>query len=114
VTSENAVVAPGLHAEITNRSTVERLYRDVRSLPTFPHTPMHCPSDFGPSYHLGFFRGAAQLLGAAVDATGCQIVKLSNGVTLWSARPRGRAFLAQLADALHLAPSEFRAAPGNS
>ncbi len=85
--------------DITNRHTVNTLYRDIRALKPFPTGPISCPADRGIDYILKFHRGRRVVLTAKADPTGCSEVRLSTGRDLWAAGHRGQAFWRALAHA---------------
>ena len=86
--------------DITNRQTVNTLYRDIRALKPFPPGPISCPADRGIDYILKFHRGRRVVLTAKADPTGCSEIRLSTGRDLWAAGHQGQAFWRAFAHAL--------------
>ncbi|MGH8987581.1 MAG: hypothetical protein ACRDXC_03145 [Acidimicrobiales bacterium] len=52
-----------------------RVARELCALPEMPTGALHCPADFGITYHLRFSRGHESYRVVNVDATGCQTVR---------------------------------------
>jgi hypothetical protein len=71
--------APSFDATIPDRSPVQKLYADIIALPAVSGGPRNCPNDSGISYHLDFYSGAAVLLAADYDPSGCASITLSDG-----------------------------------
>jgi hypothetical protein len=55
------------------------------ALPVMPRKGLHCPADWGITYHLAFFAKGHAFPAVDVDATGCQGVK-GLGAVRWVAR----------------------------
>ncbi|MGA3309652.1 MAG: hypothetical protein ABSD08_13700 [Xanthobacteraceae bacterium] len=75
----NNPTAPPFSKTIVDRSLVEKLYGDIFALPPPPDGIRNCPNDVGIRYHLDFYSGAASLLAADYEPTGCASVRLSDG-----------------------------------
>jgi hypothetical protein len=60
---------------VANAMLVRNVARALCALPKMPSGSIHCPADFGITYHLAFFAGDREFPKVLVDSTGCASVK---------------------------------------
>ena len=88
---------PSLIRVETDTATVQRLVRDIESLPTPKPGRYACPGDDGDTYTLTFTNPHGDVRVATVQASGCGFVTGFDGTTLWGA---ASPLLTDLADVL--------------
>ena len=92
---------------ITNQTTVQKLYADIYALPPpsiYPSGgPGNCPMDTGISYTLDFYQGNTLLLHADYKPTGCGGLNLGDGTS----RLTSTSFNDELRKAVGLSDGDF-------
>jgi hypothetical protein len=73
---------PAFELTVNDAARAQRVYNAVLALPT-THPPS-CPADLGDAYEVTFYDQDATVLHAAIEISGCQDVRFSNGERRWA------------------------------